>query len=280
MSTSKRVCREIIQLHINQLTAKFMSIFEDKSPEVVKEIAIILAKVSHNVHPLIVEKIVDANKKYKEQFKKICHHALDVETFFYEGSDCIFPGTRRSINNEKDGTWKNKINEKDGTILNDNTYPRHLWAHLCSGNAYSGGAKGNWSHDGLNAFELAHVFAHKISEQETELPLFEYDDRKVPYALFSSASNTVLIPNGLTKPTDKSISIKIIFYMRLLDLYKGIVKIPGVKSLKKEFIPEWHNEVHQHWIKPILPENWEKNVDKLLEYREKYLKNKYMDCQK
>ena len=57
---------------------------------------------------------------------------------------------------------------------------------------------------GLDAFELAHIFGHKIDEKTLEKQMFQiFDETKKPYSLFTSASNVVLIPKGLAKPTDK-----------------------------------------------------------------------------
>lgn len=249
-------------------------IFEDKANEVEKELAIILGKVSHHIHPEIVEYIKNRNIDYKDEFIRFCHPNLNYSDFFYEGSDCIFPGIRRPINKEKNNLekWKNNIYEKDGTIFNDNTYPRHIWTFLSLNKSYSGGSNGTWGKSGLEAFELAHIFGHKEDEKELEKRIFsKFDNTVKPYSLFTSASNIVLIPKGLTKPTDKMDRIKICFYKRHIDLYGE--NFIGMKDFSNDLVPEWYPEIK--WVEPKLPEDWQQRIDNLLNYRKKHLKDKY-----
>ena len=247
--------------------------FEDRTNEVEKELAIILGNVSHHIHPKIVKYITNENISYRDEFIKNCHPNLKYSNFFYEGSDCIFPGIRRPVNKEKNHNknWKNNIYDNDGTIFNDNTYPRHIWTYLSLNKRYSGGLNGSWSKSGLDAFELAHIFGHKENEQELEKKVFsKFDDTVKPYSLFTSASNIVLIPKGLTKPTDKMEKIKICFYKRHIDLYGE--NFIGMKDFNKELIPEWYSEIK--WFDPELPENWNQRIDNLLNYRKNHLKKK------
>jgi hypothetical protein len=248
--------------------------FIDNSAIVERELAIILGKVSHHIHPEIVKRIIEENKIFNEEFSKNCHPLLNVNNYFYENSDCVFPGIRRPINNEKDGksNWKNIINEVDGTIFNDNTYPRYIWTYLSMNKSYSGGLNGSWGKSGLNAFELAHIFGHKVDEKELEKRVFQKFDKNMnPYSLFTSASNVVLIPKGLTKPTDKMDSIKICFYKRHLELYGN--NLIGMEDFNENEVPEWYGEIK--WLEPILPNDWENRIKNLLEFRRQHLLKKY-----
>ena len=248
-------------------------VFEDLSSSVEKELAMILGKITHHVHPEIVEFITEKNRAFKSEFAMICHKKCDISAFFYPDSDCVFPGFRRPINKEKTLQWKNKVFEADGTILNDNTFPRHIWAFLSMNKAYSGGTSGMWSASGLDKFELAHVFSHKQDERLLEKEVFSSLDSTVqPYGLFTSASNVVLIPKGFAKPTDQMKSIKICFYKRHFDLYGS--NVVGVGTLDEQKIPSWYEDIK--WLDPALPKDWEMNINNLLSYREKYLRNKYL----
>ncbi|KAA6303690.1 MAG: hypothetical protein EZS26_000241 [Candidatus Ordinivivax streblomastigis] len=236
--------------------------------DVEKTIAIVLGKVCHFIHPRIVDKIRNANIEFKEEFRVICGD-LDIDTFLFDGSDCVFPGVRRFINREKKETKKNAVNSEDNTILDGNEVPRRIWAFLSQNKSYSGPM---WSDSGLSKFELAHIFGHKTDEKDLERKVFkEYDNTKLPYALFTSASNTVLIPNGLMKPTDKCESIKIAFYKRHIELYGN--NFYAEKGFKEDSVPEWYNEIK--WLEPDLPLNWEEKINNLLAYRKKYLFDKY-----
>ncbi len=168
--------------------------------------------------------------------------------------------------------WKNNVFETDGTILNDNTFPRHIWAFLCLNRAYSGGESGMWAKSGLGKFELAHVFGHKADERALEKEVFnEFIENIQPYGLFTSASNIVLIPKGLAKPTDQMKNIKVCFYKRHLELYGN--NMVGISNFKESVLPSWYGEIE--WLEPQIPHDWKERIENLLNYREKYLKNKY-----
>ena len=236
-----------------------------------RELAIILGSVSHHLHPDIIEYIKYKNKEFKSEFKSYSHPNLNVEDFLFDGSDCLFPGLRRPVNKEKTGKkWKNNINKIDGTIFNDNTYPRHIWSFLTVNKSYS---SSSWKESLLNEFELAHIFGHKVDEIDLEKRAFnKFNSDRNPYSLFTSASNVVLIPKGLAKPTDKLETIKLCYYQRHIELYgENFYNMSGFK--KDEMIPEWYNEIV--WLEPELPKDWKLRVDKLLKYRSKHLELKY-----
>jgi hypothetical protein len=268
-STQISLVPSVEKLKSNNINHNFK--FEDKSKEVEKGIAIILAKTSYHIHPHVVEKIVNANYVFKFEFEKIAHNSLNIENYFFGGSDCLFPGIRRSINKEKIEKRKNNVSDLDGSILNDNTFSRHLWTFLCCNKPYS---SSSWKDSGLNSFELAHIFSHKIDESAFDVSCFHNVNNNIkPYFLFTSASNTVIIPKGLTKPTDKSQTIKIVFFKRHFDLYGTIAQLPYLKNFKEELVPDWYFEII--WNDLFLPLDWIKRINNLLAYREKALISKY-----
>lgn len=246
--------------------------YKDNSSSYEEGIAKILSQVSYFIHPNVIQRVVEKNIEFRKILNEINQEIS--ETFLYDGSDCIFPGVRRVVDAEKKGKWKNALNDADKTILNDNTYPRHLWVSLLTGKNYSGGNTGTWNKYNFNAFEVAHIFGHKTDEMNIEKKVFNsFDDQKKPYALFTSASNTILIPNGLTKPTDKSQIIKLIFFKRHSELYGNIVKLPGMNYLKDELIPDWYRNIE--WPEQKLNLNWETNLEKLFDFRDKHIISKY-----
>jgi hypothetical protein len=245
--------------------------YKDFSGDYQKELTAILAMITHHTHPDVVKLIEEDNARFKEQFEIIKHQNCSSEAFLYHRSDCVFPGFRRPINREKHAGWKNNVYD-DGTILNDNTFPRHIWAYLAENRAYAGGAAGMWARSGLDRFELAHIFAHKADERSFERKMFgSVDDTVEPYGLFTSASNVVLIPKGFAKPTDHMDNVKACFYKRHLDLYGN--NLIGLRDFNESLLPEWHTEIK--WVDPVLPDNWKFRTQNLLKYRDKYLRNKY-----
>lgn len=131
-----------------------------------------------------------------------------------------------------------------------------------------------WSSSGLAKFELAHIFAHKQDERGLEAEAFKLlDENTEPYGLFTSASNIVLIPKGFAKPTDHMKSVKICFYKRHLDLYGN--NIVGLSNLDESTVPSWYSEIN--WLQPMLPDDWKVRINNLLEYRKRYLHQKYQN---
>lgn len=247
----------------------------DLSTEHQKNLAIILGAITHHIHPDIVQEIEVENEKFKEEFIQFGHPKCRVEAFFYERSDCVFPGFRRPINKEKSSGWKNNIYNEDGTVLNDNTFPRHIWAYMAENRAYAGGQTGMWARSGLDRFELAHVFAHKTDERNFERKAFaEVCNDVEPYGLFTSASNVILIPKGYAKPTDHMTAIKYCYYQRHFELYGN--NLIGLRGFQESLLPDWYSDIQ--WLKPVLPDDWRAKVKNLLKYRNKYLRNKYTPC--
>jgi hypothetical protein len=234
---------------------------ENKIESANKDLALILGKLAYHIAPEIVAHIVAQNKKDRNYFSKLFAGRIEAEEqYLFSGSASVFPGVRRYISNHKDVT--RTYNARYRAIVDDNVFPRHIWCYLLSGKGYSGPM---YKKTGLNAFELAHIFAHKETEINDEKEYFETVDKDLrPYGEFTSAANVVLLPKGTVRPTDKSTVLKAIFYKRYIDLY-GEETLRGRKGFIQSRVPDWYSDIE--WNAPLLPEGWEKNIDALLEYR-------------
>ena len=130
---------------------------------------------------------------------------------------------------------KNAYNEEYKAIIDDNTFPRHLWCFLANGKTYSGP---NWKNSGLGEFELAHVFTHKESEIDFEKQFFKcVREALYPYGDFSCACNVVLLPKGTVRPTDNSITIKAAFFISVTLSCTGRRRLMGVVSSMNRSFP-------------------------------------------
>jgi len=246
----------------------FRRIYEDKSGEVERDVAIVLARVAHHVHPDVVTRIAAANAAYRAEFEATAPREVTVDDFLYHGSACVFPGIRR-FTGRMVPAEKHKYVPGEGAIIDDNVFPRQLWCYLQLGRGYSAPA---WKETGMQDFELAHIFSHKPAERALEKRVFEEVDRAPkPYGLFTCAANVALVPKGLVKPTDGLDAVRIAFFKRHIDLY-GEGALPGLHGLKDSEIPEWCDDLRDHWLEPILPANWERNTDRLLKYRARRLR--------
>jgi hypothetical protein len=242
-------------------------IFVNKLKQEQRFIALSLARVCHHVHPDIVELVRLANEQDREQLAEIIPNGIDIEDYLYTGSVCVFPGVRRYIGRLKKEELLRYVPEK-GAIIDDNRFPRYLWTYLVLGKGYSGPI---WKATGLNEFELAHIFSHKLDERKPEDLVFEQvAPSPKPYGLFTSVSNMVLIPKGMAKPTDGLDAILIASFKRFIDLY-GIDTLPGLRGLKEKKIPEWYDDLE--WNEQTLPPNWKDRVRKLPKYRKERLKS-------
>jgi len=232
---------------------------ENKIKKYEKDICSVLAHLAFHIHPDIVSVIQKRNRAEFAYFQDLFRDRINIVDYLFDGSACVFPGTRRYVS----GQGKKKTyNPEYSAIIDDNTFPRHLWCFLENGKTYNGP---NWRDSGLGEFELAHVFTHKESELEFEKVFFETVCNDLnPFGDFSCACNVVLLPKGTVRPTDNSKSIKAAFYMRYIDLY-GESPLNGRTGFKESIVPDWYSELV--WNEPPLPINWKEKVNKLLNYR-------------
>ena len=232
---------------------------ENKIKEFEKDICSVLAKLAFHIHPNIVGLVQERNLEEYEYFQQLFAGRINVDDYLFEGSACVFPGVRRYVSGQGK---KKSYNKEYSSIIDDNTFPRHLWCFLENGKTYNGP---NWKKSGLGEFELAHIFTHKESELKFEGDFFDsISDSLNPYGDFSCACNVVLLPKGTVRPTDNSESIKAAFYMRYIELY-GELPLNGRSGFKASKVPSWYSELT--WNDPPLPSKWENNINKLLTYR-------------
>lgn len=234
---------------------------KNKIGEFEKDICSILSSLSYHVHPKIIERIQDRNRYDLAYFTELFTDKIEIKNYLFNGSACVFPGVRRYVSG---AGVKKAYNPSYRAIIDDNTFPRHIWCFLASGNTYNGP---NWKSSGLNEFELAHIFVHKESELQFEKQFFQNVQSDLfPYNDFSCACNVVLLPKGTVRPTDNSKNIKAVFYKRYIDLY-GEAPLNGRQGFNESEVPDWYDELV--WNDPPLPQDWEENIEKLLDYRTK-----------
>ena len=236
-----------------------MAFIQNRVPEFEREICVILARLTHHIHPKIVQRIQDRNIAEFDHFERIFSDKIEVNNYLFDGSACVFPGVRRYVSGQgKRGVY----NEAYKAIIDSNVFPRHLWCFIDNGKVYNAT---NWRESRLGEFELIHIFAHKESEVAFEKPFFcNVSEDLYPHGNFTCAGNVALLPKGMVRPTDNSPAIKAAFYRRYIELY-GETLLHGRSGFDKSLVPDWYSELH--WNEPVLPPEWESNVNKLLEYR-------------
>ena len=236
---------------------------ENKIKKYERDICVILARLAFHIHPKIINLIQERNHKEYSYFNELFKERVCIADYLFDGSACVFPGVRRYVSGQGN---RKMYNPEYSAIIDDNTFPRHLWCFLNNGKTYNGP---NWKNSGLGEFELAHVFTHKESELDLEKRFFNTVNASLnPYGDFSCACNVVLLPKGTVRPTDNSEAIKAAFYMRYIELY-GESPLNGRSGFNKSLIPDWYSDLK--WNEPVLPKDWVDNINKLLEYRTKRL---------
>lgn len=232
---------------------------ENRIAEFEFEICSILARLAYHIHPAIIEHIQARNTAEHEYFRDLFLDRIEASHYLFDGSACVFPGVRRYVAGQG---IRHRYNATYKAIIDDNTFPRHIWSFLASGKAYSGP---NWRETGLGEFELAHVFTHKGSEIALEQEFFDSLQSDLrPYSDFTCAGNVVLLPKGTVRPTDNSRAIKAAFYMRYIELY-GEDSLIGRSGFRSSLVPDWYGGLK--WNQPYLPRDWQDNIDRLLSYR-------------
>lgn len=227
------------------------------------DICKILTQLCYHIHPKIIQQIQEENVRQYKYFKNLFSGLIDIENYLFTGSACVFPGIRRFVSGQGK---KKQYNEKYKAIIDDNTFPRHLWCFLVNNKTYNGP---NWKESGLNQYELAHIFTHKHTELEFEKEFFKSFDSQIhPHGDFTCACNIVILPKGTVRPTDNSKTIKSIFYKRYIELY-GETPLQGRNEFICNKVPDWYNRLQ--WNEPFCPVNWEERVNNLISYRTKRL---------
>jgi len=111
-----------------------------------KDLAIILAQLAYHISPEIVKYIAERNKAEQPFFEKLFENNIDIENYLFDGSDCVFPGCRRW---DTQKGVKIRYNSDYNAIIDDNSFPKHIWGYLCNGKS------SGWEYI-KKEFELAH----------------------------------------------------------------------------------------------------------------------------
>lgn len=236
-------------------------LYQNRIAEFEPQIAAILARLVHHIHPDVVALVQERNLSERPFFVELLGELVDLDEYLFEGSACVFPGVRRYVSGRGE---RKTYSHEYRAIIDDNTFPRHLWTFLAGGKSYNGPS---WKATGLSDFELAHVFTHKQTELEVERRFFmSVDNALEPSGDFTCACNTVLLPKGTVRPTDNSVAIKAVFYQRYIDLY-GETPLRGRSGFRSDAVPVWYGDLE--WNEPELPTDWKSKTARLLDYRRK-----------
>ena len=109
----------------------------------IRQLAEVLTPFVKFLHPDIISAVVEDNRlHYAKWSAKLLQLGINPSIYLWDGSPCGFPGVRRYAGSEE-FTWFRKKSESlhfkppHCICLDDNDYPKHLWAFIFTGKAFS-----------------------------------------------------------------------------------------------------------------------------------------------
>ncbi|HWB50110.1 MAG TPA: hypothetical protein VG651_13450 [Stellaceae bacterium] len=203
------------------------------------------------LHPNIVQAVIDDNCRHRADWsRRLAARGLDPSLYLWEGSACAFPGVRRHAGQREIAQFKLKTGigrlPTDALALDDNEYPRQIWSFALRGRKYD--------RTGPNGFALAHLADHKEYKDRgsEEFALDEPGARwRSLFGLFTCATNTVYIPEGLIRPTDFAFPLRNLLQRRAAELYGDFSNLlpPGI-SIRPAPGPAWSLKAFD-WCAPV-----------------------------
>jgi len=130
--------------------------------------------------------------------------------------------------------------------LDDNDYPKHLWSFVFRGKEFQ-------KHGPLG-YSLAHLADHKHhgNRGKDEFDSKGHVSAPTPlFGLYTSAANTVYLPNGLIRPTDFSFLLRNLLQRRAAQLYGDFCNLlRSPLSIRLIESPEWRLDQFA-WADPV-----------------------------
>ncbi len=221
------------------------------SDEDLLELARAMVPLVRFLDPRIVHAVAEDNRhRGAEWSSRLEALGIDPAIYLWEGSPCAFPGVRRWAGSTERAALR-KQDPPDEALsqcleLDDNAYPRHLWAFVCTGKSFR--------NQGPDGYQLAHLFDHKAyrNRWRDEMDLPRDIDAPVPlYGLFTSAANSVYTPGAFLRPTDFSPRLRSLIQRRALQLYGDTCNIvPPPLAVKRCDDPNWALD-NFRWSAPV-----------------------------
>lgn len=226
------------------------------------------------LNPLIIEAITKDNNRIKtELITNMKAQNIPYELYLWDNSPCAFPGIRRHAGSmeiaykKKKGDW-DSTQAKDFIELDDNDYPKHIWAYIFCNKKF--GKKGPYG------YSLAHLIDHKVSDNRMseEFDFINGKHYTRPFfGLYTSPCNAVYVPSGLMKPTDFNGNLRNLLFQKVFQLYSDYCNlVPDYIKLKQPTDERWSidNPVFK-WSEPVGEMD---NIKNFFDFREQFYREK------
>ncbi|MDE0195385.1 MAG: hypothetical protein OXP08_07515, partial [bacterium] len=216
-----------------------------------RELARALTPSVRFLDPGIVYAVVEDNRRMRADWScRLEALGIDPAIYLWEGSPCVFPGVRRYAGSTEIAVFRQRASAdevpKQCLALDDNDYPKHLWAFAFTGKPFR--------KRGPDGYQLAHLFDHKEHgnrwRDELDVPP-DAREPVLPYGLFTSAANSAYVPGPFLRPTDFSPDLRGLVQRRALQLYGSICRIvPPPLSVRPCEDRNWSLDGF-HWSAPV-----------------------------
>lgn len=215
--------------------------WETPSIAQLKNIAHSLTPYLKFLHPSIIAQITESNKKLDSYFREyLSLSGIQAEQYLWEKCSTMFPGIRRA-NGKTDNKYKKKQlpkefrGEKKAIYIDDNSYPKHIWAFIFTGKQFSNiGPKG---------YELAHIFEHKsverIGQELINKDNSPFNINEPLSGIFSCAAALSYAPRSFVKITDHSLQARRLLQRKAIQLYQSTTNLMPPSVIFKKQNDEW-----------------------------------------
>ena len=195
------------------------------SDEALLDLARVLAPLSRFLEPEIVGAVAEDNRRCRAEWSpRLDALGIDPSIYLWEDSACAFPGVRRYAGSKEIAEFRQQSKPDAAPsqclALDDNDYPKHLWAFVFTGRPFR--------KQGPDGYHLAHPFDHKAhgNRWQDELDLVEGPSEPPPlFGLFTSAANAAYLPSAFVRPTDFSFRLRTLIQKRALELYGDVCRV-------------------------------------------------------
>lgn len=228
------------------------------------------------LEPGIVHAVVEDNRRMGADWSvRLAALGIDPATYLWEGSPCVFPGVRRYTGNTEKAAFRQRAAAYEVPLqclsLDDNDYPKHLWAFAFTGNPFR--------KRGPDGYHLAHLIDHKEYGNRWREELVNMPDAKepvLPYGLFTSAANLAFVPSAFLRPTDFSSKLRSLMQRRAQQLYGRNCRIvPPPMAVKRCDDRNWSLD-NFRWSTPVGSMD---NIPDFLEFRRERLEELFDERQ-
>ncbi len=230
----------------------------------IRQLAETLTPFVKFLHPDIISAVVEDNRLHYAKWSAKLHQlGINSGIYLWDGSPCGFPGVRRYAGS-REFTWFKKKSQSSHfkpphcICLDDNDYPKHLWAFIFTGKPFR--------KQGPQSYHLAHLADHKEHQNRWKYDFNVTEGVEGPpllFGLFTSPANTVYVPFNFLRPTDTG-TLRTLLLQKAYQLYGDVCQFAPPPLMEKSLENPIWNPNNFNWSNPV---GTTENISNFLDYR-------------